>query len=148
MCLSKIWKCGYIWHLVSCCRNLSYNNFTKLPQLSEILSNKLPTKLVVLDISGLNIIGGPFPIGTTFQSMLLEQLWVPFLSPISHRNVVYGCQTHDWGSRLLIKRFYICLLEIFTKWNRILNEENIITKKNVHILLFMYLCLKHFQFIK
>jgi hypothetical protein len=54
--------------------NLSYNNFTELPQLSEILSNKLPTNLSVLDISGLNIIGGPFPSGTTFRSMLLEQL--------------------------------------------------------------------------
>jgi Leucine-rich repeat (LRR) protein len=54
--------------------NLSYNKFTELSQLSEILSNKLPTNLTVLDISGLNIIGAPFPIGTTFRSMLFEQL--------------------------------------------------------------------------
>ncbi|CAM6029831.1 unnamed protein product [Sphagnum balticum] len=60
--------------------NLSYNNFTELPQLSEILSNELPTNLTVLDISGLNIIGGPFPIGTTFRSRLLEQLYLDNLN--------------------------------------------------------------------
>ncbi|CAK9216804.1 unnamed protein product [Sphagnum troendelagicum] len=55
--------------------NLSYNKFTELPQLSELLnSSQFPTKLVILDISGLNI-GGPFPIWTSSRLMFLEQLY-------------------------------------------------------------------------
>jgi hypothetical protein len=62
---------------ICCCRNLSYNKFTELPQLSEFLNNsQFPTKLVILDISGLNI-GGPFPIWTSSRLTYLEQLWVP-----------------------------------------------------------------------
>jgi hypothetical protein len=54
--------------------NLSYNKFTELPQLSELLnSSQFPTKLVILDISGLNI-GGPFPTWTSSRLMFLEQL--------------------------------------------------------------------------
>jgi hypothetical protein len=57
-----------------CCRNLSYNKFTELPQLSEFLkSGQFPTKLVILDISGLNI-GGPFPTWTSSKLMFLKQL--------------------------------------------------------------------------
>ncbi|KAH9564112.1 hypothetical protein CY35_04G007200 [Sphagnum magellanicum] len=56
--------------------NLSYNKFTELPQLSEFLnSSQLPTKLVILDISGLNI-GGPFPTWTSSRLMFLEQLYL------------------------------------------------------------------------
>ncbi|KAH9564162.1 hypothetical protein CY35_04G010600 [Sphagnum magellanicum] len=56
--------------------NLSYNKFTELPQLSEFLnSSQLPTKLVILDISGLNI-GGPFPTSTSSRLMFLEQLYL------------------------------------------------------------------------
>ncbi len=57
-----------------CCRNLSYNKFTKLPQLSKFLnSSQFPTKLVILDISGLNI-DGPFPTWTSLKLMFLKQL--------------------------------------------------------------------------
>ncbi|KAH8963422.1 hypothetical protein BDL97_04G009600 [Sphagnum fallax] len=56
--------------------NLSYNKFTELPQLSELLnSSQFPTKLVILDISGLNI-GGPFPTWTSSRLMFLEQLYL------------------------------------------------------------------------
>jgi hypothetical protein len=56
--------------------NLSYNKFTELPQLSEFLNNsQLPTKLVILDISGLNI-GGPFPTWTSSRLMFLEKLYL------------------------------------------------------------------------
>ncbi len=57
-----------------CCKNLSYNKFIELPQLSEFLnSSQFPTKLVILDILGLNI-SGPFPTWTSSKLMLLEQL--------------------------------------------------------------------------
>jgi hypothetical protein len=71
--------------IICCCRNLSYNKFTELPQLSELLnSSQFPTKLVILDMSGLNI-GGPFPIWTSSRLMFLEQLWVPL--PLKIHNV-------------------------------------------------------------
>ncbi|CAK9202714.1 unnamed protein product [Sphagnum troendelagicum] len=69
--------------------NLSYNKFTELSQLSEILSNKLPTNLTVLDISGLNIIGAPFSIGTTFRSMLFEQLYLDNLNINGTLDITY-----------------------------------------------------------
>ncbi len=63
-----------LYIIICCCRNLSYNKFTELPQLSEFLNNsQLPTKLVILDISGLNI-GGPFPTWTSSRLMFLEKL--------------------------------------------------------------------------
>ncbi|CAM6039223.1 unnamed protein product [Sphagnum compactum] len=56
--------------------NLSYNKFTELPQLPEFLnSSQFPTKLVILDISSLNI-GGPFPTWTSSRLMFLEQLYL------------------------------------------------------------------------
>jgi hypothetical protein len=80
----KAWKTMFnknlnlkMYIIICCCRNLSYNKFTELPQLSEFLNNsQFPTKLVILDISGLNI-GGSFPIWTSSRLMILEQLWVP-----------------------------------------------------------------------
>ncbi len=63
-----------LYIIICCCRNLSYNKFTELPQLSEFLnSSQFPTKLVILDISGLNI-GGPFPTWTSSRLMSLEKL--------------------------------------------------------------------------
>ncbi|KAH9555981.1 hypothetical protein CY35_08G145600 [Sphagnum magellanicum] len=51
--------------------NLSYNKFTELPQLPEFLnSSQFPTKLVILDISSLNI-GGPFPTWTSSRLKFL-----------------------------------------------------------------------------
>ncbi|CAM6059884.1 unnamed protein product [Sphagnum tenellum] len=56
--------------------NLSYNKFTELPQLPEFLnSSQFPTKLVILDISSLNI-GGPFPTWTSLRLMFLEELYL------------------------------------------------------------------------
>ncbi|KAH9530406.1 hypothetical protein CY35_U001000 [Sphagnum magellanicum] len=56
--------------------NLSYNKFTELPQLPEFLnSSQFPTKLVILDISSLNI-GGPFPTWTSSRLMFLEELYL------------------------------------------------------------------------
>ncbi|CAK9276764.1 unnamed protein product [Sphagnum jensenii] len=56
--------------------NLSYNRFTELPQLPEFLnSSQFPTKLVILDISSLNI-GGPFPTWTSSRLMFLEELYL------------------------------------------------------------------------
>ncbi|CAM6039831.1 unnamed protein product [Sphagnum compactum] len=56
--------------------NLSYNKFTELPQLPEFLNSSLfPTKLVILDISSLNI-GGPFPTWTSSRLMFLEELYL------------------------------------------------------------------------
>jgi len=56
--------------------NLSYNKFTEIPQLPEFLnSSQFPTKLVILDISSLNI-GGPFPTWTSSRLMFLEELYL------------------------------------------------------------------------
>ncbi|CAK9251061.1 unnamed protein product [Sphagnum jensenii] len=80
--------------------NLSYNKFAELPQLSEILSNRLPPNLTVLDISSLNITGGPFPIGTTFRSMLLEQLYLDNLNINGTLDITY-MQTIGQGLQVL-----------------------------------------------
>jgi hypothetical protein len=71
--------------IICCCKNLSYNKLIELPQLSKFLNNsQFPTKLVILDISSLNI-GGPFPIWTSSRLMFLEQLQVPL--PLKIHNV-------------------------------------------------------------